>query len=54
MKRTIINIILFVAFAGCVCWAATAPGLQAWIPMILAIIIGEILLSRKTNFIRYY
>ncbi len=54
MKRTIINLALVAALVGCIVWAAIAPGMQALIPLIVAIICGEILLSRKTNFIRYY
>ena len=53
MKR-IINLVLVAALLGCFVWAAIAPGMQDLIPTILAIIIGEILLSRKTTFIRYY
>ena len=52
MKKHLVNLILGAAFAGCVIWAAAAPGLQAWMPMILAVIIGIVLLDRKTTYIR--
>ena len=52
--RKIVNILLAAAIVGCIVWAAVAPRMQALIPTIIGIIIGEILLSRKTNYIRYY
>ena len=52
MKKHIINTLLAAAFIGCVCWAAKAPGLQAWIPLILAIILGIALLNVNTNYIK--
>ena len=52
MKKHIINLLLGAAFLGCVCWAAKAPGLQAWIPLILAVILGIVILDRKTSYIR--
>lgn len=52
MKKRILNIILGAAFAGCVCWAAAAPGLLAWMPMILAVILCIALLDMNSNYIR--
>lgn len=54
MKKTLINILLAAALVGCIAWAAVAPRMQALIPLILGIVIAEVLLSRKTNYIRYY
>ena len=48
------DIILAAAFVGCIIWAAAAPKMQALIPTILAIIIGEILVGRRTNYIKHY
>lgn len=53
MKR-LVNFLLSAAFVGCVIWAAVAPGMQALIPTILAIASGIGLLSRKTDYIKYY
>lgn len=52
--RKLVNILLAAALVGCLVWAAVAPRMQALIPTILGIVIAEILLSRKTNFTRYY
>jgi len=52
--RKLVNILLAAAFVGCLVWAAVAPRMQALIPTILGIVIAEILLSRKTDYIRYY
>ena len=54
MKRILVNIILAASLVGCIVWAAIAPGMQALVPTILGIIIAEVLLSRRTNYIRYY
>ena len=48
------NFLLAAAFVGCVIWAAVAPGMQALIPLIIAIAAGIGLLSRKTDYIKYY
>ena len=50
----LINIILAAAFVGCIIWAAVAPGMQALIPTFLGIAAGICLLSRKTDYIKYY
>lgn len=50
----LINILLSAAFVGCVIWAAVAPGMQALIPTIIAIAAGIGLLSRKTDYIKYF
>jgi hypothetical protein len=56
--RKLVNILLAAAFVGCLVgclvWAAVAPRMQALIPTILGIVTAEILLSRKTGYIRYY
>lgn len=48
------NFFLAAAFVGCVIWAAVAPGMQALIPLIIAIAAGIGLLSRKTDYIKYF
>ena len=48
------NFLLSAAFVGCVIWAAVAPGMQALIPLIIAIAAGIGLLSRKTDYIKYF
>lgn len=53
MKR-LVNFLLAAAFVGCVIWAAVAPGMQALIPLIIAIAAGIGLLSRKTDYITNY
>lgn len=53
MKR-LANFLLAAAFVGCVIWAAVAPGMQALIPLIIAIAAGIGLLSRKTDYITNY
>ena len=50
----LINFFLTAAFVGCVIWAAVAPGMQALIPLIIAIAAGIGLLSRKTDYIKYF
>lgn len=50
----LINIILSVAFVGCIIWAAAASGMQALIPTFLAVAAGIGLLDRNTDYIKYY
>ena len=50
----LINILLVAAFVGSLIWAAVAPGMQALIPLIIAIAAGIGLLSRKTDYIKYF
>lgn len=52
--RKFFNILLAAALVGCIVWAAAAPKMQALIPTILAIIIGEVLVGRNTNYIKHY
>lgn len=52
--RKFINILLAAALVGCIVWAAAAPKMQALIPTLLAIVIGEVLVGRNTNYIKHY
>lgn len=52
--RKFINILLAATLVGCIVWAAAAPKMQALIPTILAIVIGEVLVGRNTNYIKHY
>lgn len=48
------NIGLTAIFIGCVIWAAVAPGMQALIPLIIAIAAAIALIGRNTDFISNY
>lgn len=48
------NIGLAAIFVGCVIWAAVAPGMQALIPLIIAIAAGIGLLGRRTDYIKFF
>ena len=52
--RKVLNPILTLALVACIIWAAVAPGMQALIPTFLGIAAGICLLSRKTDYIKYY
>lgn len=54
MMKTLSNIGLAAIFVGCVIWAAVAPGMQALIPLIIAIAAGIGLLGRNTDYISNY
>ena len=43
-ERKALTALLLIVFAGLVLWAAIAPGMQALIPLVLAVITGEALL----------
>ena len=43
-ERKALTVLLLIVFAGLVLWAAIAPGMQALIPLVLAVITGEALL----------
>lgn len=48
------NIGLTAIFIGCVIWAAVAPGMQALIPLIIAIAAAIALVGRNTDYITNY
>ena len=43
-ERKALTALLLIVFGGLVLWAAIAPGMQALIPLVLAVITGEALL----------
>lgn len=45
------NIGLVAVLIGCVIWAAVAPGMQALIPLIIAIAAAIALIGRNTDYI---
>lgn len=51
MKRKITNFLLCAAFTACVAWAATANGMVALIPLILAVVLGIVTLDYNTDWI---
>lgn len=51
MKRKILNVILGAALIGCLLWGAVAPGLQALMPIILAVGCAIALLDLNTDWI---
>ena len=53
MKHAI-NAFLVLALIGSFVWAAIAPGMQALIPTFTAICAGVALVSRKTDYIKYF
>lgn len=53
MKK-FVNTGLAAIFVGCLIWAAVAPGMQALIPMIIAIASGIALMDRNTDWIRNF
>lgn len=54
MMKTLSNIGLAAIFVGCVIWAAVAPGMQALIPLIIAIAAAIALIGRNTDYISNY
>jgi len=43
-ERKPLTALLLIVFIGLILWAAVAPGMQALIPLVLAVITGEALL----------
>lgn len=49
MKKTILTIILSVILAGAVGWAAVAPRMQALVPLFIAIVAGEAIVTIRSK-----
>ena len=43
-ERKPLTALLLIVFIGLILWAAVAPGMQALIPLVLAVVTGEALL----------
>ena len=54
MKKTVTNVILALGLVASIAWAAAAPGMQALIPLLLAVACAIALLSRNTDYITHY
>lgn len=52
--KTLANIGLVAILIGCLIWGAVAPGMQALIPLIIAIAAAIALVGRNTDWIESY
>lgn len=50
-ERKPLTALLLIVFIGLILWAAVAPGMQALIPLVLAVITGEALLIVHPEFL---
>lgn len=49
--RRLVNLGLVAVLIGCLIWGAVAPGMQALIPLIIAIAAAIALIGRNTDYI---
>ena len=52
--KHLVNVFLLLALLGAILWGAVAPGMQALIPLFIAIVCAIALLKRRTDFIQNY
>ena len=52
--KTLANIGLVAILIGCLIWGAVAPGMQALIPLIIAIAAAIALIGRNTDWIESF